>query len=660
MGMVIAVTTLGIGYGVWNQTISVEAVIANNGTFDPTWISTFTNDDGTVDDVGKDPLDNGSGTNFDGWGGASSDDPSAAGPNSPRYDKDVARCLTSPPIDTTGDGEKDSFRVMIENGYPSYTCTFWGVMQNQGLSPEKVRSVDIDFGFIYGDRDGSSTAGSAVFTTTSFNFQAHNIQTGYILTILSGHLETPTSHTILSIDGPNQVTLTANLSQTATNIHFRVGPASQDPSALTVAELLPTLAGQTLQNLGDTLTAAFFVHVEQEAEQNFTYYFTVRFPIDVIVSEITTGTIGFWCNWDSHNTYASSTIEAWLAQIDDESDWLGPRDIEGMEDLVCEKQGNAFLLIDEESIGKSRHFDDTPIAGHLGFDIHPDTPKFDDADVNDGSYTERSILPYFAQNIGSEITVLTGQTGDEGWFAPNEIPENWSTSGTPEEGIANFLEGTIIPQSQLDKIPDVRPLRALGVHNLEGRTVCAVVYKSDVNVNYNSNKPRLDANLQGDTIGIVAFTVLKDGVLRVDEFSSSTLTEAQILIEDASEVCSAPLELLSAPIPKTSSIPDDIDPHDSSDNSYRNGGGQQSKLGCFLAHYLATRLNELSGRIPATSFHDTTSVDPGNYLGLPSGPGSFTLAEIIAAIEAKFGTFPTQAEIEIMKDVADGINNNVL
>ena len=661
MAMVVAVASLGVGYGIWNQTISVEAIIVNNGTFDPTWIDTFTNDDGTIDDAAKDPGDNGGGTNFDGiWGAASSNDPSAAGPNAPRYDKDVARCLASSPIDTTGDGEKDSFRVMIENGYPSYTCTFWGVMQNQGLSPEKVRSVDIDFGFIYGDRDGSSTAGSAVFTTTTFDFRAHNIQAGYMLTILSGHLEVPTSHTIASVDGPNQVTLTANLSQTATGIHFRVGPASQDPTALTVAELLPTVAGQTLVNLGDILTAAFWVHVEQTAEQNFTYYFTIRMPIDVIVSEITTGTIGFWCNWDSHNTYTQAEIETWLAQIDDESQWLGPRDIEGFENLVCEKQGHAFLLIDEESIGESRHFDSTPTAGHFGQDITPATPKFQAADVNVGSPTQRNVLPYFAGNIGEEITVLTGQTGDEGWFAPNDIPESWSTSGTPEEGIANFLAGTI-PQSQLDKIPDVRPLRALGEHSLEGHTVCAVVYKSDVNVNYNSKKPRLDANLQGDTIGIVAFTVLVDGVHKVDGFSSSTLPEAQIRIEDASEVCSAPLDLFNVPIPKSSSVPNDIDPYNPPPNSsYIFDNTQKSRLGRFLAHYLALRLNELSGRIPGSSQHDTTSVDPGNYLGLPGGPGLYTLDDIIAAIEAKFGTFPTPAEFEIMKDVADGINNNVL
>lgn len=42
------------------------------------------------------------------------------------------------------------------------------------------------------------------------------------------------------------------------------------------------------------------------------------------------GTIGFWKNWDSHNTYTGEKIEGWLGIIDDHSDWLGPTTVENM------------------------------------------------------------------------------------------------------------------------------------------------------------------------------------------------------------------------------------------------------------------------------------------------------------------------------------------
>lgn len=76
----------------------------------------------------------------------------------------------------------------------------------------------------------------------------------------------------------------------------------------------------------------------------------------------------------------------------------------------------------------------------------------------------------------------------------------------------------------------------------------------------------------------------------------------------------------------------------------------------FLGHYLATRLNERSGILDAADSHDVTGEDPGNYLGL-TDPTSATLAEIIAAIEAKYGTSPTRAEFNKMQGVCDALNN---
>jgi predicted ribosomally synthesized peptide with SipW-like signal peptide len=42
------------------------------------------------------------------------------------------------------------------------------------------------------------------------------------------------------------------------------------------------------------------------------------------------GTIGFWKNWDRHNTYTEEKIEGWLQSIDANSTWLGPTTVEDM------------------------------------------------------------------------------------------------------------------------------------------------------------------------------------------------------------------------------------------------------------------------------------------------------------------------------------------
>ena len=93
-----------------------------------------------------------------------------------------------------------------------------------------------------------------------------------------------------------------------------------------------------------------------------------------------------------------------------------------------------------------------------------------------------------------------------------------------------------------------------------------------------------------------------------------------------------------------------------------SGGTSEEK---FLGHYLATRLDEQSGRVPGSTQLDTSGVDPTNYIGLPGGPGLFSLTDIIAAIESRHpdnngGVSPTSSEFLIMKDIADGINNNTL
>jgi len=74
----------------------------------------------------------------------------------------------------------------------------------------------------------------------------------------------------------------------------------------------------------------------------------------------------------------------------------------------------------------------------------------------------------------------------------------------------------------------------------------------------------------------------------------------------------------------------------------------------FLAHYLATRLNERSGILDPGHTHNVTGKDPGNYLGL-ANPSSATLTEIINAIESKYDT-PSNSQFNTMKIVCDALN----
>ncbi|NIM92148.1 MAG: hypothetical protein GTO18_00325 [Anaerolineales bacterium] len=76
----------------------------------------------------------------------------------------------------------------------------------------------------------------------------------------------------------------------------------------------------------------------------------------------------------------------------------------------------------------------------------------------------------------------------------------------------------------------------------------------------------------------------------------------------------------------------------------------------FLAQYLATRLNEQSGLLCSTEFHDVTQHDPDNYLDL-ANPENASLQEIIANIELKYGTVETKKQFNTLYSVCDALNN---
>ena len=209
-------------------------------------------------------------------------------------------------------------------------------------------------------------------------------------------------------------------------------------------------------------------------------------------------------------------------------------------------QARVFLVIDEESIdnGNPPNF-------------------FSAADVNDNiaRIGLRSELPYFASHENQTITLHTGTVGDEGWFAPKTIPTKWGTVGPTPDGLRNYiLAGPGLgsggnPDRWLDKIPDVTPLRATGLNMLEGACVCALVYDSNISINYGP----LNGNLKGANLGLAAFEV--ENVTQLTGYSSGSLPKVEIEIRDAAEVCNGPLTLLSAaPAPTSSSQPYDTVP----------------------------------------------------------------------------------------------------
>ncbi|PSL07949.1 hypothetical protein [Cecembia rubra] len=208
-----------------------------------------------------------------------------------------------------------------------------------------------------------------------------------------------------------------------------------------------------------------------------------------------------------------------------------------------------FLLIDEDSIDNGN-----------------EPNNFSDVDVNDqiARIGLRDQLRFFKQNVGSRIDLYTGQVGDEGWFALTSIPNRWVNAGPTENGLRNYLApgpGLGSPNVDddrevlLDEIPNVIPLRATALKMLVGQTVLAVVYDSDISINYSP----IEGNLKGENLGIVAFRVIEVRE-RVDG-SSSSLPVVSIEIMDADLVINRNMVLFSnVPRPSSSSEPFDIRP----------------------------------------------------------------------------------------------------
>lgn len=207
--------------------------------------------------------------------------------------------------------------------------------------------------------------------------------------------------------------------------------------------------------------------------------------------------------------------------------------------------GSVFLLIDEDSIDNGNEPND-----------------FSETEVNDdiARLGQRRVLRTFERNVGAEIDLFTGQVGDEGWFALKRVPRSWRDAGPTNNGTRNLVEagpglGEDDSEDLLDDVRTVTPLRATALSMLVGQTVFAIVWDSDISINYSP----LMGSLKGENLGVVAFEVL--GVRERRDGSSSDLPRVTVRIVDAREARDGDLLLFAnAPEPRSSGEPFDIRP----------------------------------------------------------------------------------------------------
>lgn len=136
MILILALATLGVGYGLWSKMLYINGTI-ETGTVDAIFHLAFTDDDGTENNDLKDLGDDGVCPAY----GDSSCDPMEFGPNPDRYDKDVGHCEAI--VDLQKDPTGETLTVTVDNAYPSYHCTVWFDILNNGSIPLKIQSLSI-------------------------------------------------------------------------------------------------------------------------------------------------------------------------------------------------------------------------------------------------------------------------------------------------------------------------------------------------------------------------------------------------------------------------------------------------------------------------------------------------------------------------------------
>jgi len=144
MVVVVVLGSLGVAYGYASGTLRDGDMVSMACVTGPlTWV--VSNDDGKVTSISPygaiDPGDDGGGTNYDRWGGQSSDDPSepqTRGVGCARYDKDVARTTAWMSCD------RKEITVLLENAYPSYYPTVFFGLRCPDVTPGTITSIVID------------------------------------------------------------------------------------------------------------------------------------------------------------------------------------------------------------------------------------------------------------------------------------------------------------------------------------------------------------------------------------------------------------------------------------------------------------------------------------------------------------------------------------
>lgn len=147
MVVLVALATVGVGYGLWSKVLTIEGTV-NTGDVNAAFNTPFTDDDDDRNDPNRDAGDTGncpvgSGSCDPKETGAEIDTPQAIADH--RYDKGVASCVAGLAVidpDPAQDGNQGA-TVTISEGYPSYHCTAWFPIVNNGSIPLHLAGVTV-------------------------------------------------------------------------------------------------------------------------------------------------------------------------------------------------------------------------------------------------------------------------------------------------------------------------------------------------------------------------------------------------------------------------------------------------------------------------------------------------------------------------------------
>ncbi len=170
-----------------------------------------------------------------------------------------------------------------------------------------------------------------------------------------------------------------------------------------------------------------------------------------------------------------------------------------------------FLVIDEDSIDNSTESIqdisfNAPFCGGLVAGVGNPGICVNDEIADPGVRAALFSRPLENPVPGGTTLVLpTGRVGDEALFRFGNPDPQVSLQGTPTFSTQEFITatGAAADENNLDKIVNVLPLGEAEIAELEGKTVCAVVYDSDIG--WNTDPPY--GNLKGATLGLTAFRV---------------------------------------------------------------------------------------------------------------------------------------------------------